>query len=793
MIYTEADLTALGCRALSITYNSLAADSMTLEFISDLREAVELPFDVGAPLHLLRDGFCIFRGWVTDIETTEQDHTRSIGVTVQNVIALLDALPVDISSYDESGETLESAAALIRRALAAAAKSAELGDERFDINIESSVLAVYSSGTESVWSAITSAVRWVANAASWYDHTTGTLHIAGGTITQGTKATASVDMPTDVTAGTLTIGDTALDIATLSSASAWPSSPATVLTQRLRSHLSVAAVATGATSLALTAREPGISGNSIALAWTPAPDSADDAPEPAITPFSGGITGGTEHLASIERLRNADDLPGSIVSIQTQRTAWETPPVCALRGRYTYTKPAGSSIHTPGAFIYVVPESDVSVGGAQSAPAVQKDAGDWMLVKGYKVPAGWDTPEGEAVDMHSAVSNGPECHQFWSRYFRQLRRTNISCLSYGTPVFEPVPVDEAYPEEEEDDESNAVFTAFRPPTLETANGPANYQEFSPHNTQNLYALYEGQFPASSSARGNVSGLRFCRGQLRQFVWLKSEYTGTLTGSDITEFFSGSSKISVNGGEQQVSCTCLTLDGIFINRRRTRYQSGTLAQPSDSTDGTEAEADELSRTDYIQAITDYYISSRPYGTHGSMTLAAVANYSHSDRYGILKSAQWKPASGDLTLTTGAGGPLGVDAILQRQQVGRRQALSDIAASVAAASQANDSADGDGDGADDSYPMVGAAASATYQAITQAARAEPFAVYRGDDGKIWINGGPLPTPTGMIDVDPINITDYWQTGRQYYIKAAYNRTSGSWEPKVLYRDAGDNDTH
>ena len=125
MTYTEADLTAHGCRALSITYNSLAADSMTLEFISDLREAVELPFDVGAPLHLLRDGVCIFRGWVTDIETTEQDHTRSIGVTVQNVIALLDALPVDISSYDESGETLESAAALIRRALAAAAKSAE--------------------------------------------------------------------------------------------------------------------------------------------------------------------------------------------------------------------------------------------------------------------------------------------------------------------------------------------------------------------------------------------------------------------------------------------------------------------------------------------------------------------------------------------------------------------------------------------------------------------------------------------------------------------------------------------
>ena len=164
-------------------------------------------------------------------------------------------------------------------------------------------------------------------------------------------------------------------------------------------------------------------------------------------------------------------------------------------------------------------------------------------------------------------------------------------------------------------------------------------------------------------------------------------------------------------KEQVSCPCLPLAGIFINRRRTRYQSGTLAQPSDSTDGTEAETDELSRTDYIQAITDYYISSRPYGTHGSVTLAGVANYIHSDRYGILKSAQWKPASGDLTLTTGAGGPLGVDAILQRQQVGRRQALSDIAASVAAASQANDSADGDGDGADDSYPMVGAAASAT----------------------------------------------------------------------------------
>ena len=796
MIYTEDDLTALGCRSVDITYNSLAADTMTLEFTADLRDPVELPIAEGDPLHLTRAGTCIFRGWVTDITSTEQDYTRTTSVTVQNLVAMLDALPVDVSSYDDE-QKLESAAALVQRALAAARMCPQLSGEQWDINIQSSILSVYSSGTESVWSAITSALRWVANAASWYDHTTGTLHIAGGTITAGTKAAAAVDMPTSVTAGTLTIGDTALDIATLSSSSAWSTSPATVLANSLRSHPSVASAASSTTTLTLAAREPGINGNSIPLTWTP-PSGADaSAPAPTITPFSGGLTGGTDHLATIERLQTAD-LPGSIVSIRTQRTAWETPPVCALRGRYTHTIPSGASIYQPGAFIYVVPLTDVHIGSQGdevNAPAVQQASGDWMLVKGYKVPTGWRTPDGDGqIDMTAAVSNRTECHQFWSHYFRQLRRTNVSCLSYGTPVFEPEPVDEAYPEEEEDNESTSVFTAWKPPVIETKNGPANYQEFTPGKPEHIYALYEGQFPASSESRGNVSGLRFCRGTLRQNAWLKSDYTGTLSGDDVTEFFHGTKKLTSDGSQQDVAYTCLTLNGIFINRRRTRYQAGTLGQPSTETtdnpstsEGSSGSSD-LSETDYIQAITDYYHSSRPYGTHGTVTLAGVSTYTHSNQYGILKSARWQPATGSLTLTTGAGGPLGVDAILQRQQVGRRQALGAIATAVADASKAassNDPSESD-DEDEESYPMVGGAATATYQANTNAERIEPFSVYRGDDGKMWLNGGVMPSPAGLITVDPQDITSYWQVGREYYLKASWNRTTGAWEPKLLYRD-------
>lgn len=800
MIYSEDDLTALGCRIASISYESLAADSMTLEFVTDLRAPVPLPFAEGDSLHLTRDGVCIFRGWVTEVETSEMDFSREASITVQNVVAMLDVLPVTVSSYDTE-QRLESAADLIRQALASARQCQMISSESFDVAVASNVLAVFSSGTESVWSAIMNALRWVANAASYYDHTTGTLHLLGGTVAEGSKATATVVMPAEVTAGTLTVGSTAIDVATLATASTWAATPAATLAKALRGSTEVAAAATDATTLCLTSRTPGTDGNALALSWAASDGAAADSAAPTITPFSGGdIAASGTQLATMESLLESD-LPGTVVSTSTTRTAWESPPVCALRGRYTYTLPVGASIYQPGAFVYHVPKENVSLGGMDAEnlekyPAtIQQTALPWQIVKGYKVPAGWRTLKGGAINMRSAVSNTNDCHTFWGRYFRTLRKVNQECLAYGAAVFEALPVAEAYPEEDEDDETGTVpgTNTWHPPTLESKNGPANYKEFTDDDTPNLYVLHEGSFPASSNSRGNVKGLHFCRGTLRQYVWLTKAATGLATPTEISDFFAGSMTTTPADGStgETVAYTCLTLDAVFIDRRRKRYQEGT----NNDTDPTEEDeqpdagtqpSTELTEQDYIAALSDYYYSSRPHGTNGTVQIAKVRAYTHGTALGVLKSARWVPSSGELTLTTGAGGPLGMQAILQRQQVGRRQALNDLADKIATASQpSDDSTTSSEDAEEESYGMVGASTSANHQVDATAAKLEPFAVFLDDDGKRWINGGPLPTPGGVIDVPAQEITT-WRQGRQYFIKATWNRTTRAWEGRLLYRD-------
>ncbi len=699
MTLTTTQLVNLGCRDLSITYASLAADTLNATLVQDVRAvpaADALPLAEGDALLLMKGESVLFRGWVTEVHTQESDYTRTITLTAQNLIAWLDALPVTSSSYERE-QKLEAAEELISRAL----EGVPLGGQRVSVELASKVMAVFSGGSESVWSAIMAALRWVPNAATWFDHAEGVLHIVGGR------------------------------------ASSTP-------------------------------------------------------------------------LATIESLREAE-LPGSIVSISTTRTAWEVPPVCALRGKYSLTLPEGADIRQPGAFIYYVPKDEVMLdGGALANPApVQQAAAPWQLVKGWQVPTGWRSAAGgSAAEMKTAVANRLECRDFWGRWFRTLKKLPLSCMEFGSGVFSPMPVSEAYPEDEEDDESAApAGRPFNPPTLETGNAPANYQEFTPGNPENIYVCHEGQFPASSASRANVKGLRWCRGTLTQWVWLVddpfphevgsgsagssdgssigsngSEATlGTATAAEVSAQFAGSITLPAEEGGQQYRAALLTLNGVFISRRRTRYQEGTLAPAMSETEAEtpdEPTTPELTQSDYEAALTDYYHASRPVGTHGDITLAGVWSYRHSAELGLLRSVRWHPASGALVLTTGAGGPLGVDAMLQRQLVGRRQALTELARRYAeAAGGASGGSGGDASSAE-SHPMVAAGATASIQSATQAEKLEDFAVYLADDGKRMINGGILPTPGGFIRVKPQEITD-WQAGQHYCVKAAWNRSTRQWE--------------
>ena len=798
MDITFEELTGLGCRQFSVDYMSMAADVLRLEFGGSLMAHVPLPFAEGDFLRVLQDGECVFRGWVTTMEPAMDSQVWVTRVEVQNVVAVLDAVPVEVSSY-ETEQRLESARDMVQQALSAARRCSLLAGERFDVNISASVMAVFSSGTESVWSNILAAVRWVPNAASWYDHREGVLHLMGGTVAAGSRAAGRVVFGADTRDGTLVVGMSRLDVT-----EAWTEAPATTAAKLLRGSAEVAARAVDGFTLELEARAPGAAGNGLALSF----EAGAEGDVATVEGFSGGSDSRGMRLSTMESLQGAE-LPGRVVRVSSSRAAWDVPPVVALRGRYEFTLPAGESIYQPGAFVYHVPKKEVEMGGGGDVeaqqPAVQRAGGEWHVVKGYEVPPGWQSADGEAVDMRAAVGNVAAVYEFWKRYLPELRKTNVSCLAFGAAVFEPMPVAEAYPEAEEDDETSALagVTKWRPPLLESKNGPANYEEFSTKNTQKLYVCYEGQFPASSESRGNVSGLKFCRGTLRQFVWLKSKYTGVLPGADVTAFFAGSMKVTGDDGEEvTVSYTQLTLDGVFINRRRTRYQSGTNGQP-ESGEGADpepvepapggGESGELTRRDYIQALSDYYYSSRPVGTHGTMQLAEVAVYRHGDELGVLKSVRWNPATGALTLTTGAGGPVGVEAMLQRQQVGKMQALADLQDKLAEESQP-DTGEPEVDEEPEeveSYPMVGGGASASHQVNAKAARLEPFAVYMEDDGRMMMNGGPLPSPVGIIDVEAQDISALWQEGREFYVKARWNRSKKLWEGVVLYRDPKKNE--
>lgn len=786
------DLTRLGCRQFSVDYMSMAADVLRMEFCGTLLEHAPLPFAAGDALRLMQGADCVFRGWVTSVEPAMDTQVWVTRVEVQNVVAVLDALPVEVSSYEQE-QRLESARELVQQALSATRLCAMLAEERFEVELAASVMAVFSSGTESVWSNILAATRWVPNAASWYDHGSGTLHLLGGPVAAGSKARGRVLFGLAMSSGVLVVGASRLEVT-----EEWTAEPAAEAARLLRGSMEVAATAADAYTLELVARAPGAAGNEIELAF----EAGAEGDVATVEAFSGGDDSVGLQLATMESLQGAE-LPGSVVSVSSSVTAWEVPPVVALRGRYKFTLPSGASIYQPGAFVYHVPKKEVSAGGGGSvrkqAAAVQQVGGEWNVVKGYEVPPGWQTVNsGEAVDMRVEVSGAPGLHhEFWARYLPEIRKTNVSCLAFGPAVFEPMPVAEAYPEAEEDNEVGTLagVVKWRPPLLESKNGPANYKEFKSGEDKNLYVCYEGQFPASSESRGNVSGLKFCRGTLRQYVWLKSKYTGVLAGTEVTAFFAGSMKVTGDDGkEETVSYTQLTLDGVFINRRRTRYQSGTNGQPEANADAGEEEPEagdagsetELSRRDYIQALSDYYYSSRPVGTHGSMQLAEVSAYRHGAGLGVLKSVRWNPATGALTLTTGAGGPVGVEAILQRQQVGKMQALADLQGDLAEESQPISGETEDTEEETESYPMVGGGASAGHRVDAKAARLEPFAVYMEDDGRMMMNGGPLPSPVGIIDVEPQDISAEWQAGREFYVKARWNRSLKQWEAVVLYRD-------
>lgn len=466
--------------------------------------------------------------------------------------------------------------------------------------------------------------------------------------------------------------------------------------------------------------------------------------------------------------------------------------------------PAGGNPRQPWAFRMEIP---ARAGAEEEEPTpkqqrnYQRAAAQKMVVRGHKVPTGW----ANTGNMKTASGKPGEHQKFWAHFpaMRALAKTNAACLDFGTAIFEAVPLNDAFPVDEEDAED------------EDAPGqPANYEEFvaSTQNDTNIYAHFDGSFPASKESRDNVSGLKFCRGVLKQYVWLKTDYAGSLSKEKWMEFFSGSATFTDANGKHKCRYALLTLECNFINRRRKVYKVGTNeVMPSDP-DYIENEEEEEtpdepdsgpSDTDYISAAQDYYNATRKLFYDGAITLHGVRGYLpsriNSSNLSIIGGrsewesmntpvvrAAWNPARHTLELSTGSPELLTIDERIQRQQLGRQSSMGAGTSFATPPSMYEPPTTEPGEPQPEpaTYPMISPSVNAE-ATVTKAGRPlNPFELYE-EDGKWYLNEGTLVAPGGkIISFETTDVTEdvAGNDKVRFSVRAEFDYTKREWVAKI-----------
>ena len=463
--------------------------------------------------------------------------------------------------------------------------------------------------------------------------------------------------------------------------------------------------------------------------------------------------------------------------------------------------PDGGNLKQPWAFMFQIPErarvNDLDI-DTEEKRAIQKAAQPTMLVLGRKVPDGWAS----SGDMMDEASGAPALwHSFWSSFsgMRPLAKTNVSCLRYGKAIFEPVPVKDAFPptEDEEDTEQ-----------------PENYHEFTDSDvSKNIYVLYQGQFPASSKGRDNVNGLKFCKGKLKQYVWVTSAYTGELSKKEWLEFFSGSTRIKINGVSGSARYVLLELDAVFINRRRKKFQTGTNTLSNgdddwvsgDTPDDTPDDSDEATDSDYISAARDYYNATRKLYYDGSIALRGVNGYNPAmlaganlnivgarSEWGSMNTpvvrADWNPQYGTLTISTGSPEILSIDERIERTLLGR-QSNNGSGTSFANPPITPPENPEEPETDEQEYPMI-SPSIAVNSSVTKSGRPlNPFELYSvGSKGneQWFLNEGTLVAPGGkVIAFETTDVTEKVAENPSIKFSVRAERKWGSQEWEAVIR--------
>lgn len=586
-----------------------------------------------------------------------------------------------------------------------------------------------------------------------------------------------------------------------------------------------------------------------------------------VTPFSGG--GGTDVRAAYDGLlgqRARQDLPEGwkitrhVVNTDAGNKA-PTAVIGVTSGRLggqnvVFKVPEDASEYQEGALVVDVDidrtrepqvereswEYDPTKEGArrdilrqaERANRLREDTQKWMTVKGTPIPAGLAVASG-AVKMNIPhVKDREKWQRFWAQFgaFKVLGEITEG-FAFGKPYFFPIAAEEAYPTDggaPEFEEATRIG-ALRPPVREFSNVPANYKLLTP--SDNMHLLVEGSFPASSKAGGNVGGLHFCKGCLKQYVFIDGNLEG-ISKEQATAFFKGSYKFK--GKTRRF--TCLKVEGTFIDRRRKRFQEGTNKRAPEDPDynedidggrgwhvvGERTEEDPepqqgLSKADYIAAAKEYLAACGNMGTAGRTEEISAhvvggdfdPGLTVDDVFAVLGMApaasggySYESSSREVTARGSAGQAANfeLEDFLTRRRAVKEAAWLDWKErhkdAVEAKERERDTAGGaeppeypltplewQAEREKDNYPMVSPSISASAGVSNEDAPLNPFQVYA--DGEKWfINEGEMASARyGVLKFPTTEITSIWQANRSFYVKVA-PKSGGGWKLVVKYHD-------
>lgn len=474
-----------------------------------------------------------------------------------------------------------------------------------------------------------------------------------------------------------------LRIAGIELRSWWNATPSDFAATITAAGLGVTAEAQEDGHITLQAVEAGESGNAITLTCTPGG---------GITPSGNTLAGGAEAVYTAQYAENLQPFgyAGGLMRLNTQERTDLVASAVGVYGRYNYVTPAGETLNQPRAIAtYVPPGTLVSSNGDNEqsglpegwVPLLQLACGQWETIRGLGVPNGWQL-NGSKRSMLTPVGNVEGWKKFWKAFAPTQRLADIANLQFGTATFEPVAASDAFHTEGGSGLADETADAV----------PANYRALTDGN---IYVLTDGSFPASDKASENLNGLLWCRGVLRQWVWVtQAQPSAKVTLEDLCEMFSGT--VKVDG--KTYHAAALQVEAVFINRRRLRYQTGTNQSDNSTPEvpeqpGVSGDREELVFADYKAACDALYDSARTLYTDASATVSlrqasdlpdlrlfAGVNFDNAGEASPIREISFDLFTRHMNISSGSPERLHMSEWLERRRLGHSLSLKALGSAL-----------------------------------------------------------------------------------------------------------------